>query len=92
MTTPAKEEPKPDAVPAAEPAKEPAEPPKPQLDQAQMDKVRALVTEMASDASLERRHASEELDLIGPTALDSVFAGLAGVGDRQSRNGAPPPI
>jgi HEAT repeat protein len=76
MTEPATAEPKPDAVPAAEPAQEPAEPPKPQLDQTQMDKVRALVTEMASDASLERRHASEELDLIGPTALDPYLQAL----------------
>ncbi len=87
MTTPAKEEPKPDAVPAAEPAKEPAEPPKPQLDQAQMDKVRALVTEMASDASLERRHASEELDLIGPTALDSYLQVLLESGTDSEKRG-----
>lgn len=87
MTAPAKEEPKPGAAPAVEPAKEPAEPPKPQLDQAQLDNVRKLVTEMASDASVERRHASEELDLIGPTALDPYLQELLDKGTDSEKRG-----
>lgn len=85
---PAHEPTKTSAVPPKETAKEsPAEPAQPKLDPDQLTKVKALVKEMASEASLERRHAMEELDALGPTALDPYLLAMLQTGTDLEKRG-----